>query len=532
MTGRGAAYALLALAVLLHALLLWRMGAHQVDLDHDSTISYLAATGHQGEYARLHLNAWTPARAIQRLFQIDQVWPLRRIRDDLALTDIHPPLYFWLLHAQLLASGATLWAFLVLNGLIGALTMLAIYSIGRRLWDRESAAGAALLWSVCYGALLTAGDARPYALLALLSLLTVRLVLSVRDRGGRPSIAQAALLVLVMMLGLLTHYHFPLVLVAVGVGLLCSGDRGSRGQLVTLVPLAVLALGGLALVHPGFITSLQRQRLQTQPNAGEDLPERLRQFTLGLEGLARPSYALPLLSWACVLLLAWVAWRAYRAGAFGRLSGAWGHPREASPGIRLIAWTALAYTVVEGLLFVGRLSPAHAAGGRYDAALWPLLALLVTGAVRALSPGRSTMPLLAIATALLTWQSASELDASQVRLVRSPAWQALKSARLVVADHDQRGLLPRCVLHVPADAPVCVVFDPAALDSLLPAHSVSGFPVTFLLSSEFGDPRMRQALENAALAGDSVVSKGYGPAGTEVLMWTPSGVRTGAAAGR
>ncbi len=528
----GRAYLLLALAVALHALLLWRMGAHRVDLDHDSTISYLAATGHQGEYARLPLNAWNPASAIQRLFQIDEAWPLRRIRDDLALTDIHPPLYFWLLHAQFLVTGATPWAFLVLNGLIGVLTLLTVFSIGRRLWDAESAAGAALLWSVSYGALLTAGDARPYALLALLSLLTIRLMLSARDRGGRPTFAQAALLVIVMTLGLTTHYHFPLLITAVGIGLLCSGDRGSRWQLVTLIALAVLALGGFALVHPGFVGSLQRQRLQTQPLDGDDFLARLRQFLLGLEGLARPAYARPALTWLCVVLLAWVGWRAHRSGALRRLPNLWSRLRDASPGVRFIAWTALAYTIVEGALFAAHLSPAHAVGGRYNAVLWPLFALLFTGAVRALGPGRATIPLLALAAALLTYQTADGVAASQQRLVRSPAWQALSSARMVVADHVQRGVLPRCILHVPADAQVCVVFDPAALDSLLPARRVSGFPVTFLLSSEFGDPRVRQALENAILAGDSMRSKGYGPAGTEVVVLSPAGPRSGTEAGR
>lgn len=524
--------ALLVLAVGLHALLLWRIGAHRLDLDHDSTISYLAATGHQGDYERLHLNTWIPAREIQRLFEIDEAWPLRRIRDDLARTDIHPPLYFWLLHAQLLATGATPWASLILNGLLGVLTLLTVYSIGRRLWDRESAAGTALLWVVSYGALLTASEARPYVLTALLSAVLIRLVIAVQDQEGRPSLAQGVLLTVVMLLGLLTHYHFPLMIAAVGTGLLLDGGGGGRQRLMALVPLPLVALGVFALIHPAFASSLERQRLQAQPFTWDDLLPRLKHFLLGLEGLARPGHSHPYLAWLCALVLAWVGLRAYRAGALRRLPGAWGRLRAGSPAVMLVVWCALSYTIFEALLYAGHVTPAHAVGGRYNAALWPLLALLVGGAVRDLSRDRAALPLLAIAVGLLSYQVAGGMDEAQQRLARSPAWQALSSARAIVADHFQRGILPRTARRVPAETPVWVVRDSMDISSLPGEWSGTGVPVTFLLHRELGDARVRQALESAAIAGDSVVSAGLVPGGTEVVVWTPVRLRTGAAAGR
>jgi 4-amino-4-deoxy-L-arabinose transferase-like glycosyltransferase len=511
-----AAFALLALAAALHALLLARLGAHQVDLDHDSTISHLAATGHQDAYDHLPTNMWIPASEIQRLFQIDEGWPLRRIRDDLARTDIHPPLYFWLLHAQFLTFGTAPWASLILNGLLGLLTLLTIHSIGRRLFDAETAAGAALLWAVSYGALLTAGEARPYALAALLATLLVRLALAVVDREGRPSPVQSVLLAAVMALGLLTHYHFSVVIAAVGIALVIAGGR-ARGW--ALIPPALAALVALLLVHPGVVDSLRRQRLQAQAFTWDDFLPRLRRFASGLEGLARPADALPALGWLCAALVAFIGVRAWRSGVLGRLGGSWNRLRAASPGVRLVAGAALATVVLEAALYLGHVSPAHAVGGRYNAALWPLVALLVAGAARDLCRDRATLPLLAIAVALLSYQVASRLDQSQRDLARSPAWHALASARAIVADHYQRGVLPRTVLHVPPGTPVWIVRDPAGLDSLPDTWRRAGVPITFVLAGGLGDTRVPEAVVRAA--GDRLVDAGPGPGGVDVRVWTP-----------
>jgi hypothetical protein len=514
------ASALLALAVALHALLLWQIGVHQVDLDHDSTISVLAATGHQGAYERLATNRWSTAGEIQRLFQVDEAWPLRRIRDDLARTDIHPPLYFWVLHAVFLAMGTTPWASLALNGLLGVLTILTVYSIGRRLWDSETAAGAALLWAVSYGAMMAASEARPYALSALLSLVLIRLIIPVAERNVTPSRVRGTLITLVMMLGLLTHYHFPFMIAAVGIGLLLAGGGGDRHRRFLLAALPLLAFAGFAFVHPGFVTSLARQRVQTQPFAWDDLLPRLKSFVFGLEGLARPAWSHPFFTWLGLLLLAGVALWAARAGALGRLQGAWGRMRASAPAVRLIAWCALAMIVIEAVLYLGHVIPAHAAGGRYNAALWPLVALLVAGALRELDRDRAALPLLVVAVGLLSYAVALEMDASQQRLVRSPAWRALVTSRAVVADHFQRGLLPRGVLHVRPDTPVWIVRGPADTTLLPAAWREKGVPVTFLLDAGMGDPRVRRVLERAA-AGDSLAQAGDGPAGVEVVVWTP-----------
>ena len=152
---------------------------------------------------------------------------------------------------------------------------------------------------------------------------------------------------------------------------------------------------------------------------------------------------------------------------------------------------------------------------------FPLFVLLIAGVVRALNPLRGALALLAIAVLPLTYQLAAELDDGQRAFARSSALQALESAHVVVADHSRRGVLPRAVLHVSETRPLWIVRGPSNVDSLLAELRTRAIPVTFLLHREFGDSRVSRALAAARVPGDSLVTAGTLPAGTEVVVWSP-----------
>ena len=459
------------------------------------------------------------------MFRVDDSWPLRRIRDDLTRYDIHPPLYFWLLHAQFLVSGATPWAFVLLNFILGALTIVMVFAVGRRLWDPSTGAAAALLWAVSHGALITSLNARPYALAALLTLFLLRLAIIMHERSGRPALSQSLFLGAVMLLGLLTHYQFPFVIVAVGIGLVLAGYNDRPRRAIVFGVLALVAFAAFASLLPGFVASLERQRAQTPSFTAGDLPWRLRRFALGLLGLARPAYDRSYLAILSVLLALGSLWRSVRAGALRRVSGSGRLLREAAAGVKLVAWTTIALTVFTALLYLLHLSPPHAVGDRYNASLWPLFALLIAGAVRAVVPDRMALTLLALAIFLLTYQLAARIDAEQQALVTSREWRTLSVARVVVADHSQRGILPRTVLRVPAISPLWIGGSSTDPDSLMKELRGKGAPVTFLLNRDLGDPRVRRAMEKAVATGDSLVSVGVVPGETEVVVWTPARLR-------
>ena len=90
-------------------------------LTHDEAISYLVATGHKADYSKIvkeeapPYGRWTRADQWKRFLRVDQVFCFGKINFDLATTDLHPPLYFWLLHVWCLLVGVHVWTGVTLN---------------------------------------------------------------------------------------------------------------------------------------------------------------------------------------------------------------------------------------------------------------------------------------------------------------------------------------------------------------------------------------------------------------------------------
>ncbi len=129
----------LAYGILMTVALLLRLEliANKKTMQHDEAISYLAAAGHQRDYAltvgagRPPAGEWVSAREWQRFMEPDRSFIFGQIAHDLADYDIHPPLYFWLLHGWILIFGTTEWAGPLLNLLIDMGTALALYRLAR-----------------------------------------------------------------------------------------------------------------------------------------------------------------------------------------------------------------------------------------------------------------------------------------------------------------------------------------------------------------------------------------------------------------
>ncbi len=155
-------------------------GADKSGLSHDESISYLAAACHQGDYARITVlgeppfGRWVAASDWKALLRPDRALCLGDIGRDLAREDIHPPLYFWLLHVWALVFGVGLWTGLSLNIVLATLTGLALYGLARRLLGNPlQAASVAGVWSLSPAAIRVFGEARQYELLALLAVLLI-----------------------------------------------------------------------------------------------------------------------------------------------------------------------------------------------------------------------------------------------------------------------------------------------------------------------------------------------------------------------
>jgi hypothetical protein len=315
--------------------------------------------------------------------------------------------------------------------------------------------GAALLWATSWGAWATAGVARPYAMLVVVSLAFVRLAIGVLDRRGRPSIPQALLLVR-RLGGRLPHALSVLLVVG-------RGARGSRARLADeergrLWPLAPILLAGFVafvLIDPMFAQSVSRdrERRRSQFTFGDLLP-RLRLFRIRSRGLARPPFgSMPFLLLAGALL-AWLLRGRRRSG----------HSRDCAThreSLRALSPTSEARARHRQITFTGAPGSAlsRARDARPHAAGGPLQRSPVASCSRCSPWARFAasasivrrQPVLGDRRVLLTYSSAVRSDQDQDRV------RALAGVWHTLAEGARRGRrpwrsaesFPRTMLRVP-----------------------------------------------------------------------------------
>jgi len=151
--------------------------------------------------------------------------PLRHILES-AAQDIHPPLYYVLLHGWAAAAGRSAFALRAFSALTGVLLIAATGNLTARLFGRRAAALAMLLMALHPLAVYYAQEVRMYALLGLGAALHTVCWLA---WWRRPRPGRALGLLLTGVVGWYTHYVFPAVplahLAAMGIG---GGRRRPR----------------------------------------------------------------------------------------------------------------------------------------------------------------------------------------------------------------------------------------------------------------------------------------------------------------
>ncbi len=125
-------------------------------------------------------------------------------------TDVHPPLYFWLLHLWRPLSGDTEFGLRLLSVFFGLLTIAATYLLGKQINGRATGLLAALFITLSRFDIGWSQEMRMYALAALLGALALWAAGRVWEHGRFPD---WLLYVAFMTAGLYTLYLFVLVLV-------------------------------------------------------------------------------------------------------------------------------------------------------------------------------------------------------------------------------------------------------------------------------------------------------------------------------
>jgi hypothetical protein len=450
---------ILAAAFVLGALLRLFGGLSLRSVGYDDGVTFLAASGHEGEYQRVIENGtypageWVKASAWKKFIRIERPLCFSRIRSDLADYDVHPPLYFWLLHLWGLAAGLSPLSSALFNLLLFFPTLVLLFRLARSvLGDESSAALAVFAWALSPAVIMVSWVARAYGLLSLWVVLALSLQWRWRSASSPPGWPSAAAFAAVAAAGLLTHYHFALLLAGCFVYSAAVFLPGRRKRFFSQAT-AVLAGGGIfAALHPHFYLSFLLQRAQAV-FARDYSPSPRWEKTLG--GFMNFFAGNPLLQkavLAALLALAIVACvRRCRVG-----------PARPGPGAAFIlfffAWMSFSISA----LYLLHLSAFQQMGSRYLSLVYPLVAFLPVFLLRALPPGRA-WPTAVFCLAFALSGGARTFRFRTTAQSLSDPRCFFAGRRAAVLDNLDRVFLPRAVWNIPDDMPVLA----AAQDDLL-----------------------------------------------------------------
>jgi hypothetical protein len=449
------ATAVLALALILGIGVRVVQTAARSSLEPGEGVSFLAATGHQLEYARCiekrspPYGTWVAAGSWKRFIRIDDPLCFSRIASDLSAADIHPPLYFWLLHAWMCVVGTHDWTGPALNTLIFPVTCITLFRLARRVMVSPLYSGAAtLVWAVSPAVIRVSELARAYELLGLFTLLFTWQSLKCADRRRFPEPMQLMLLAVYTAGAVLTHLHATLLVAGFTIllfTLLARHDRTRRRR--TVIAMAA----GLALAASAY-PEVGRVVLRGFAQAGEVEPadpasmlgcvaRSYSAFFAGQSAL-RGSDAVPWLGTALIVAAAAVA-------VVVTIRQRGGRRHEARAIVLILVWL-LSWNVI---LYMTGLSPRHAMNVRYLSMIFPFLAIAVVIALRAICGPRiwpiGLVCLLMTASGLKDCLSRSIDERSDAN-----AWAAVEQAEAVLIDDPQRLFLPAAAAMIPDDMPV------------------------------------------------------------------------------
>ncbi|MBV9120982.1 MAG: glycosyltransferase family 39 protein, partial [Chloroflexi bacterium] len=170
-----------------------------------------------------------------------------------AAADIHPPLYYYLLHFWLAGAGQSEFALRFLSLTSGVLTVALLILIARRLFGRPAILPVGLLGAAAPLAVYYSQEARMYAQVTMFGLLATYLILRLTScRGQKPSNWLWAAYVVAMACCLYSQYIGVLVALVQGLYVLAQRRRSTAAFVLsagaaglTFLPWAWLARASL-----------------------------------------------------------------------------------------------------------------------------------------------------------------------------------------------------------------------------------------------------------------------------------------------
>ena len=446
---------LLLTAVIIGLTLRMGLAANKQTIAHDEMISYLGAAANLGAYHDVIDGAapngiWSPAADWKQFITPTTPFNFNQISWDQADNDIHPPLYFWLLHLWMLVVGVHPWTGASLNVFFFLAGLIALYGLAKdALRSDLEAAAAVLIWAVSPAVLKMSSQARHYELFGLSAILFVWLLSRYADLDRQPNWCSWLLLALATAVGSLTHYHFALVAVGAVIFYLAQWLRMKPRRFLSGTAAILAGYGLMFLLHPSILLSFEelvgRQAAEARYlSTGIDIMRRLyaigdtftRFWVYGrIPQVILFIFAVASLIWATSFYLK------NRTHWQKRLQPVNGRGKEL---LWLFLWL-FGWTIALYLTFI---SPIHAMMSRHMGAIWPFYALLPVFLAR-LWPRQQIRILLAINGIVLLSGIlfTSQTIRTNQQMIDNTA--VLAQADSILIDTVERGIAPRLFWPIP-----------------------------------------------------------------------------------
>lgn len=440
-------------------------------LTHDESIAWLCAAAAESRFANELpdlVDHPVPAASFHSFLQRPASFAFGTVARDLALTDIHPPLFFWGLHVQHVLVGLTPQNQSAINLALALVTLGLVYRLGRR-FSGSHAVGmvCAAVWFLSPAVIGIEFQTRHYPLFAVLVLLSLELSDRLIAGDRSPSIVTA--FCLVCAAGMLTHYFFVITMVPGSLMMLAKHRLGLQSRLYFGAVIVALAL--FLLCFPAFFDFL---RMKAVVRGGADvagglakaIPGRLKLLAVGAaEYFTLRRSLIPVYAIALLAVIGSAGIRFVRS----RSSESLGAVRRSldEPTIRYavdLAWFILFTT----MLYISGISPAHAFRGQYLAYIWPLASVFLVMVVREVVPLRvaGVCLVLHLLQSIASWPGLVD-QSFDLKPAVPQAWtKACDWSGTVVTNDVRRGFLLRNLIDLRPDLPVVALSDGAAIGTV------------------------------------------------------------------
>ena len=421
-------------------------------ISHDEGISYMSATGHQGEYSRVRggdypFGAWVKASEWKRFIQIDKIFCFGQISYDLAHHDIHPPMYFWLLHLWSLMVGIQLWTGPSLNILFVLIAAVFLFRFARYVLDDHlEAALVVFIWMISPAVLSISLEARQYDLLALLAIIFMYQIIKSADLTKRFKLPEFILLMISTAAGALTHYSFLFIVTGCCGFLLIKLIREDRNRLIkSFVSIGFGYIISIFL-NPGFYLAFVNQHADAQPFRYAEIAPRIATISVSFLSFFFFPFRWMMYKYICAILLVALIFIFFNIHRKER-PGIMAYFRKEDFKIHYIFFLFIWLVGSQIIAYLAFILPSHAVGERYYCMIWPAFACVVVFLLRLFGKLRLIFTILLCFGLFMAGSSKMLYTKCTNRSLEA----ILRNSRYFLIDNVARGVFPMFFWHLPDD---------------------------------------------------------------------------------